>query len=522
MPLRANKVHSSVFDSVSTDDDAVGGRDNDELTAKEAGEKKKRRNLDVFLEELKRDQEQRRSHQEQHRSKRQNCGGRSSEAARENDPTEPPHGFRHGGIAADKGDDGVTTNLYLGSLHPRVDEQTLCMAFAKFGPIGSIKIMWPRTPEEHTRQRNSGFVSFMDRESAAKAFRAMNGEEFHGHVMRIAWGKRVPIPLQPVFVLDGSNPQRLPPTGHPFNATRPMQAGRMFANGAGLASRRDDEADCTILEVQVERPLEHRLVRLIHWTVEHVIKHGAEFECLLISKTHDDARFRFLTEHEMPEHVYYRWRMYSLLNGDTKSSWRDQMFFMYDQGPIWLPPKIERGEVYSKNASSVQVGESSSEAEEIAERRRDVLPRDRLGKRARDRLERRVRRVCRPENGVIAEAMSFAVKHAYAAKDVVDVIRRSLLGVDISPSDKLCKLMLISDILHNSSAQVVNAWRLRQTFEERLSEIFDDLAVSYRSIEARLKAEHFRKQVLAVLAVWEAWMMFPQETLGKLAAAFLH
>ncbi|KAJ2812918.1 hypothetical protein H4S07_001052 [Coemansia furcata] len=169
---------------------------------------------------------------------------------------------------------------------------------------------------------------------------------------------------------------------------------------------------------------------------------------------------------------------------------------MYDQGPIWIPPKIERGELCSYDVSAKQMEALACEAEESAERLRD-----KLRHRSRDRFEWQVRQVCKPECGMIAEAMTFAIEHAYAAKEVIDVVCGALLDASASPADKLCKPMLISDILHNSSAQVANAWWLRQAFEERLYEIFAKLAAVYKAIEARLKAEHFRKQVLAVLAV---------------------
>lgn len=31
----------------------------------------------------------------------------------------------------------------------------------RFGPIGSVKIMWPRDEEQRRRGRNNGFVNFM-------------------------------------------------------------------------------------------------------------------------------------------------------------------------------------------------------------------------------------------------------------------------------------------------------------------------------------------------------------------------
>ena len=33
--------------------------------------------------------------------------------------------------------------------------------FGRFGPVASVKIMWPRDEEQRRRARNSGFVAFM-------------------------------------------------------------------------------------------------------------------------------------------------------------------------------------------------------------------------------------------------------------------------------------------------------------------------------------------------------------------------
>ncbi len=50
---------------------------------------------------------------------------------------------------------------YLGNLAPDVDEQILLKEFGRFGPIGSVKIMWPRDEEQRRKGRNCGFVAFM-------------------------------------------------------------------------------------------------------------------------------------------------------------------------------------------------------------------------------------------------------------------------------------------------------------------------------------------------------------------------
>lgn len=95
--------------------------------------------------------------------------------------------------------DSHSTNLYVGNIHPTVTEMGLCHEFGKFGPIASVKIMWPRTLEEKEKGRNNGFVCFMNREDAAEAIKGLNGIELEGFKLRVGWGKAVPLPAEPVF-----------------------------------------------------------------------------------------------------------------------------------------------------------------------------------------------------------------------------------------------------------------------------------------------------------------------------------
>lgn len=54
-------------------------------------------------------------------------------------------------------------------------EQQLCEVFGKYGPLASIKIMWPRTDEERSRGRNCGFVAFMNRKDGERAMNMLRG-----------------------------------------------------------------------------------------------------------------------------------------------------------------------------------------------------------------------------------------------------------------------------------------------------------------------------------------------------------
>lgn len=48
--------------------------------------------------------------------------------------------------------------------------------FGRYGPLASIKIMWPRTDDERNRGRNCGFVAFMNRKDGERALSSLNGK----------------------------------------------------------------------------------------------------------------------------------------------------------------------------------------------------------------------------------------------------------------------------------------------------------------------------------------------------------
>jgi len=51
--------------------------------------------------------------------------------------------------------------------------------FVRYGPIASVKIMWPRSTEEQARGHMCGFVSYMKRTDASEAINQMNGTCTH-------------------------------------------------------------------------------------------------------------------------------------------------------------------------------------------------------------------------------------------------------------------------------------------------------------------------------------------------------
>jgi U2-associated protein SR140 len=86
-------------------------------------------------------------------------GGSSNTALNSSGRIAPPSELDYPGDS----DNHSTTNLFLGNLNPVMTEPQLMETFGRYGPLASIKIMYPRTDEERAKGRHCGFVAFMNR-----------------------------------------------------------------------------------------------------------------------------------------------------------------------------------------------------------------------------------------------------------------------------------------------------------------------------------------------------------------------
>jgi hypothetical protein len=52
------------------------------------------------------------------------------------------------------------------------------------------------------------------------------------------------------------------------------------------------------------------------------------------------------------ENNYYRWRVFSFLQGDTETLWRMEPFMISENGCIWYPPEIITKRIYFYNETN--------------------------------------------------------------------------------------------------------------------------------------------------------------------------
>ena len=60
----------------------------------------------------------------------------------------------------------------------------------------------------------------------------------------------------------------------------------------------------------------------------------------------NNSDFNFIHYQGTDENNYYRWRVYSYLQGDSDTFWRKEIFMMSENGYIWHPPQIETKRIY--------------------------------------------------------------------------------------------------------------------------------------------------------------------------------
>ncbi|KAF9110426.1 U2 snRNP-associated SURP domain-containing protein [Mortierella sp. AM989] len=396
---------------------------------------KRKKEMDAFLEDLKRNQAEREERLNNRAMSRQSQDDYKMGSRDTGDPT--------------------TTNLYIGNINPTVNEEQLCMEFAKYGPIASIKIMWPRTTEEIERNRNCGFVSFMERADAAVALKEMEGMELMGYVMKLGWGKAVALPSTPFFVHK--------------DYKAPSKAAKIPVRKSIPPSSTD---------IIVKKPNDPQTLVCIHRVIEKVLAIGHEFEEALIEKESHNPAFAFLVDHKSPEHIYYRWKLFSMMQGDTTMRWRTEPFKMVDGGPVWVPPLMSfTDEIFEEDERLIEAHEDEFEKSTV---------KGTLSRGARSFFEAQLRMLTIQRRS-IGRAMMFCMKHADAAEEASYYV------------------------------PLPNVWKFRSCFEQKLPGVFEAFNGIYRNIDARLKAEQFRRQISSVLVIWENWIVFPQTYIDNLA-----
>ncbi|KAH1001848.1 hypothetical protein HUJ04_005808 [Dendroctonus ponderosae] len=372
------------------------------------------------------------------------------------------------------GGDPNSTNLFVANLNTDVTEANLMEEFGIYGPLASVKIMWPRGKERFKNMNtNCGFVAFMSRRDAERALNHMKNRID----MRVGWGKSVDLPTHPVFIPPELLKLYLPPpsSGLPFNA-QPSKS-----------------ADWEGATVKVTIPLNKKLLALINRMVEFVVKEGPLFEAMIMNKELSNPEYSFLFDNKSANHV---WKLFSVLQADSTREWRLQPFRMFVGGSIWLPPVAPNYQAGMPEELVNSLDSSSSLSNNQCERLIEIIQSLNLSRSS------------------IAEAMVFCLNHSAALKDSLDIITESLCNPTTRPARKLARVYLLSDVLSNCANEPKGV-----NIQAILEQVFNDLKSSFAAFEPAEKTQ-FGPKVLRVLRHLDTISFLTSSLYAKFQADF--
>ncbi|CAD6186332.1 unnamed protein product [Caenorhabditis auriculariae] len=442
-------------------------------------------------------------------------------------------------------DRALTTNIYISHLPHEVTKEDLLLSFGSFGPLASVKVLYPRNEEEELRPFICAFVAYMHRSDFERVMAELPNLIIRGEPIRVAFGKIVPIPKLPFYVppvlLKRVCPD--PFTGLPFNA-RPLAVDALaFLKKHGSFPRLAEmpsQGDPMFLDyqkmirnatVRVAIPTDKKVLRLINRMAAYVVNDGPIFEHMIMAREFGNPLFKFLFEYNHPSHAYYRWRIFSLMHGDSVKAWRRQKFRMVDDGSWWEPPRPSAElqgamppDLYRFSCNNVYPERWFLNYKEkmFPKKEREIPQKEKpkpkvaeLKRKQREKLKNRLKELT-PEKRKIGELMVWCLDHfAKHAKEICNIICDSFAESLTGPLyNVIARLYLINDILHNTSKRGIrDAFYVRFYFEQRLEEIMKSTRKTHQSIEARLKKENFKSRVNNCIRAWDEENIFTKEKL---------
>ena len=94
------------------------------------------------------------------------------------------------------------------------------------------------------------------------------------------------------------------------------------------------------LKIEVKFPTNARVQSVIDKLATAVLKHGYCFEKFVADNEADNPDYAFLAETDSEEHLFYRWRLHALSQGDSLTRWRTTPYQVQTTGAHWVPPPM--------------------------------------------------------------------------------------------------------------------------------------------------------------------------------------
>ncbi|GFE53445.1 RNA binding protein protein [Babesia ovis] len=425
----------------------------------------KTREIDAFIQELKEKQQRQDAERAlQRRQQSQQSSSTRYDTSVERDLSKSDNGHSSGG----------RNILFVGNLVPSIQERDLHLIFIRFGPIERINIL-PSTSQDRQEPSCYAFVTYRNVTDAVCAKEVIDGSSILGRSCKIKWGHDDYRKSQNDELAHVASPDATPVVSR----IQPLLAD---ANGVTV--------------VIPANPAKRAVIDLV---ARYVAEGGSDFEHMIMSSESREGLFSFIHDRHSPDHVYYRWKVYSILQGDSETCWSTEPFRIMDGGLLWHPPCVTPCSMSSAtqtipSLSLSQNGLTPLQPSELS-RLNQILS------------------SCNTTRGYIGEAMMFIINHGESAVQVTDCLVNAILEDSPTVDKKISRLYILSDVLYNTSASHPFGWLYRTTFEKRIPEIFVNIRDFTKSCQSKIAVQELLHCIDRMLPAWHQWNAYPPEYL---------
>lgn len=387
---------------------------------------------------------------------------------------EPPAAFR----ASDDEDERAAEDkeaeravakptVYLSSLPPGSSPAVIKSWIPKNLTVDGVQII-PPSSQPSTERRSFSAIVTLAQETAVSdidsAVSALQGKY-------LGWGYSLSISRHlssaaihsgmPVTVGSSSSSSSLPfgaktihqgPIGRLNRAPPPGPHRGGFAPPSSYGPQYSRHGPSTV-QIEVKAPTDLKQIKLIHKTLENLLKYGPEFEALLMSRAEvqREEKWAWIWDARSVGGVWYRWKLWDVLTnpGTSRRGYYSKndnpSTFMFEGGANWVGPdkpiRFEYATALDEFVSDDDYNSSEEEDSDNEDTRRRLAVDDSLGtqdgvgymnpmKKAKltHLLARLPTANTRLRRGDVARVTAFAIEHASAgAEEVVEMLAANVL-----------------------------------------------------------------------------------------------
>ncbi|KAI0360790.1 hypothetical protein OH77DRAFT_1367008, partial [Trametes cingulata] len=127
--------------------------------------------------------------------------------------------------------------LYVGNLHPTVDEYTLLQLFSKFGKISKLDFLFHKSGPLKGKPRGYAFVEYANRDDAEKALLHANDKLLRGRKLVVTYANQAPLEAAGVGAFGAKSRRPVSDSGKPttLSLLKSAGTGRSDATDAKIA-----------------------------------------------------------------------------------------------------------------------------------------------------------------------------------------------------------------------------------------------------------------------------------------------